>query len=119
MLLLNLEGSFHFAAVEDLERTVREVMERQVRVIVLRMRRLHLLGSTGVSALKNIFEDASRAGITVLVCGITEEVSQTLEAAGLETPAGSDPAFPACEALFESTRQALDVANSIATAGDS
>jgi hypothetical protein len=67
---------------------------------------LHLLAGAGVAALNRIIERAEELGATVLLCGITEETSQSLESPELTATLRPDQTFLADNALFASTRQA-------------
>lgn len=109
--LVNVEGALYFGAVEDLERNVEEILERGVKVIILRVRHMHLLASTGVTALEGLVTRADQMGVTVLLCGITHEIEPTLASSGLETLVGSNRIFKASDTLFESTHRALHEAN--------
>ena len=50
-------------------------------------------------------------GVTVLLCGITDEIEATLASSGLDTLVGSGRIFKASDTLFESTHRALREAN--------
>jgi anti-anti-sigma factor len=97
-----------------LERHVEEILEKEVKVIILRVRHMHLLASTGVTALEGLVMRAEQRGTTVLLCGVTDEVEATLASSGLKALVGPRRTFRATNTLFESTHQALRLATSIA-----
>lgn len=113
--LINVEGALYFGAVEDLERHVEEILEKEVKVIILRVRHMHLLASTGVTALEGLVMRAEQRGTTVLLCGVTNELEATLASSGLEALVGPRRTFRATDTLFESTHQALRLATSLAS----
>ena len=113
--LINVEGTLYFAAVDELEDSLQALLETGVKVMILRVRRLHLLASTGVLALKRIVTRARQVDATVLICGVTDEVNEILESSGLKSVAVADPIFRASDILFESTNQALRRAREIVT----
>jgi len=112
--LINVEGALYFGAVEDLERHVEEILEEAVKVIILRVRHMHLLASTGVTALEGLVLRAEQLGTTVLLCGVTNEIETTLASSGLKSLVGTSRTFKATDTLFESTHQALQVATRLA-----
>ncbi len=111
--LINVEGALYFGAVEDLEQHVEEILQRGVQVIILRVRHMHLLASTGVTALEGLITRAEQLGTTVLLCGVTDEIETTLTSSGIESMVGSKRTFKASETLFEATHEALQYASTI------
>jgi len=58
MAVINVEGPLYFAAVQDLEDRITEMIDAGVKIIVLRLRRMHLLASSGdicLSIVKSFF----------------------------------------------------------------
>jgi len=113
--LINVEGTLYFAAVDDMEDRLRALLQTGVKVLILRVRRLHLIASTGVISLRRIVTSANDLGATVLICGVTEEVAEILVSSGFESPAEVEPVFRASSTLFESTSQAMRRAREIIT----
>jgi len=111
--LINVEGTLYFAAVDDMETKLRALLQTGVKVLILRVRRLHLLASTGVIALRRIVTSARDSGATVLICGVTEEVGEILASSDFASHAEVEPVFKASDILFESTSQALRRAREI------
>jgi len=52
--IINIEGDLFFAAVQDLQDQVERILETDIKVLILRFRRTHLLASTGIMALDHI-----------------------------------------------------------------
>ena len=50
--VISVEGSLYFGAVGDLEKALARCQESGVRVLILRLRQMHHMGSTGVTALR-------------------------------------------------------------------
>jgi SulP family sulfate permease len=76
-------------------------------VAILRLRRVRLLDSTGVTALERIAANARRRNTQVMLCGVREDVAAVLESSGVDQRIGRDNIFKADDALFESTQAAL------------
>jgi anti-anti-sigma regulatory factor len=63
-----------------------------------------------------VVTDANRAGTRVLICGVREEVEQTLHSSGVDSLIGAEGIFRASDVLFASTQQALARAEEIVLA---
>jgi sulfate permease, SulP family len=113
LAIINVEGSLYFAAVENLEEQVFQVLQAGTKVIVLRVRSAHLLASTGASALRDLILRARALGAEILICGADDTLLATLEAAGLANLLGPSHLFRASEVLFQSTRAALERAEEL------
>lgn len=105
--IVNIEGDLYFGAVEDLQNQIEKILETDLRVLILRFRRTHLLASTGIMALDQLIRTARKKRVKVLFCGIREEVLEPLMAAGVTTAIGQSNVFIAQNQLFESTQHAL------------
>lgn len=111
--IVNIEGDLYFAAVEDLQERIKKILETNLKVLILRFRRTHLLASTGVMALERLVKTARDKGVVVLFCGLHEEILKPLEDAGIMDVVGESHTFHANRHLFESTQRALEEAKLI------
>ncbi|MEO8016649.1 MAG: SulP family inorganic anion transporter, partial [Pseudomonadota bacterium] len=87
VLVYRVEGPFFFGAAEKLERTLERV-QLGVETIVIRLGRVPFMDATGVSALAEIVQRFQRRRVRVLLCGIHDELRQTLAAGGVTTLVG-------------------------------
>jgi sulfate permease, SulP family len=111
--IVNVEGDLYFAAVEGLMDQIDHILETNLKVLILRFRRTHLLASTGILALNQIIRSARRKGVKVLFCGIHDEIEEPLESAGILRTIGSPNIFKAGKQLFISTQNALEKAKEL------
>jgi SulP family sulfate permease len=111
--IVNIEGDLYFAAVQDLQTEVEKVLGTDIKVLILRFRRTHLLASTGVMALDRLVRTAKDKNVEVLFCGIQKDVLEPLEAAGLTEIVGDSHIFHASYKIFDSTQSALKEAKRI------
>lgn len=111
--IINVEGDLYFAAAEDLQEQILEILETDVRVLILRFRRTHLLASTGIVVIDQLLRAARIKGVEILFCGIREETYEPLKTAGLVDLIGESHIFTAGDTLFDSTQHALKKARSI------
>ncbi len=113
IVIVNVEGDLYFAAVEDLQNQLENILDTGIRVLILRFRRTHLLASTGVMALDRLVKSAYAKGVHILFCGIHPEVRQPLESAGVTEMLGDEKIFFARSELFQSTQMAMKKAKQI------
>ncbi len=111
--IINIEGDLYFAAAEDLRAQIEKVLATEIKILILRFRRTHLLASTGIMALNQIIKSARDNGIEILLCGVQEETYEPLKTAGLTDRIGDSRIFFAKDTLFASTQSALKEAKNI------
>lgn len=111
--IVNVEGDLFFAAVEGLMDQIDRILETDLKVLILRFRRTHLLASTGIMALSQIIRTTKEKGVEVLFCGVHDEIEEPLESAGILRAVGPSHIFKAGDRLFSSTQSALVKAKEI------
>ncbi len=111
--IVNIEGDLYFAAVEELRKQIEQILETDLKVLILRFRRTHLLGSTGVMALERLIKSAGKKGVRIIFCGLQEDIREPLYSAGVTDTIGEKNIFSADGQLYRSTQQALDKARDI------
>ncbi|MBI5305283.1 MAG: SulP family inorganic anion transporter [Chloroflexi bacterium] len=111
--IIHVEGTLYFGAADELERRLDALFQSGVKVVILRLRRVHHLASTGIIALERIAASAKRNGARVILCGVRTNLIATLQSAGVVTLFGRENIFEANDMLFESTRAALQRAKQI------
>lgn len=113
VVLINLEGDFYFAAVDDLDYELMQCITDETRVVVLRMKRLRAVGSSAMTMLDHFHELLGKKSITLMVCGIEDELRRILTASGLRDKLGEQNIFYADNRIFQSTELALARARSL------
>jgi SulP family sulfate permease len=111
--IINIEGDLYFAAVEDMQSQVERVLNTDLKVLILRFRRTHLLASTGIMALDHLIKSARDKGVHILFCGIQKETYELLESSGLTSIIGESSIFTAKDILFYSTHAAIEKAKTL------
>jgi sulfate permease, SulP family len=111
--IINIEGDLYFGAVSDLEAAMDKLLTAGIKVMILRIRRMRRLASTGVSALQWSIITARRQGTEILICGVTPQAMPILDSTGISALVGKENIFPGSDVLFRSTREALDRAQEI------
>jgi len=82
VLVYKVEGPFFFGAVENFERAL-AFTHTDPRVLILRLRWVPFMDSTGVQALEAASEDLKRRGVRVMITGANARVAAKLDKAGV------------------------------------
>jgi anti-anti-sigma factor len=99
--LLTLTGRLDTEAAEELEQQCRQLIERQLRTLIVNVGTLDYFSSAGVRILLGTGKSLqSKGGKLVLVAG-AGPVRQILELVGLEKT------FPLCDTVDEAAKQAI------------
>lgn len=114
--IVDVEGDLYFAAAEDLADEIHSIMNSEIEVLVLRLRRTRLVASTAIRILEGIQNKAELNGTTIVLSGVSEKTLTMLRDAGLADQIGGENIFPATEVPYHATRQALRKAQSTAEA---
>lgn len=106
--IMNLTGPLFFAAAGELESALdRLVRDREVRVIILRMRQAQNLDVTTASVLESTGSKLEKEGKTLLLLGMRREAMQLLKETGIAERLGRENLFPAQPGWFTALELAL------------
>ena len=108
--VLNVEGNLSFGAVNELEDCINRCKQAGVKVLVLRMRRMRGLSSTGITTLQGVLISAQKAGMTILLSGVSPKTRTILNTSKINQLIGEANIFGSTEILFDATRQAVEQA---------
>jgi SulP family sulfate permease len=114
--VLNLQGEMFFAAAEELERKLREMLDDNTRFLVVRVREAYNLDATMAESFGNVARDARKRGGRLILCGVQPGMYGTLERAGVLERIGRENVFAHEDAVLASTRRALAWAQGLAKA---
>jgi SulP family sulfate permease len=88
ILMFSLAGELFFGSApvlgEHLD-TVEKRAEPGVRVVVLRVKRVRNLDAVCLALIESFFERLEARGVTLLLCGVREDLARVLRSNGLET----------------------------------
>lgn len=106
--IIHVEGELFFGAAELFEDEVRRLAhDKNIRVVILRMKNARHLDATAVMALEALLKFLRADNRLLLVSGATDEVMSVLGRSGLLDLIGCDCVFQAEENLTAATRKAL------------
>ena len=89
-----IDGPFFFGLASRFEELEKMKKIGEVKVRIIRMRRVPFIDSTGVNNLRNLCERTRKRGVTVILSGVTEKVQSTLVKFGVDKEIGVDNIFP-------------------------
>ncbi|MFN3360066.1 MAG: SulP family inorganic anion transporter [Pseudanabaenaceae cyanobacterium] len=94
-----VDGPMFFGAAERFVTFLRD--EPEVRYLILRMRFVPSMDTTGLVALEDIYHDLKRRGCKLLLSGLQTEVRKLLERTGLLDQIGSENCFESTDAAVQ------------------
>jgi SulP family sulfate permease len=106
-VILNLEGSLHFAAVEEFEVKVMQVIKTEIPNIILRFRRTDDIGSSGIMALKRLKIEAEKRGIILYFCGLSQELMQVFQDADLSGMGHNKTLYSRQKVVYSSEKEII------------
>jgi SulP family sulfate permease len=92
-VIYSIDGPLFFGAAEMLEKTLRRTQSK-VHTVVIRMRRVPFMDTTGLTALDEIVADFQRHGTRVVLCEVRANVLEKLRRAGILDRIGSSGVYP-------------------------
>ena len=111
--IVDVEGDLYFAAAEDLADEIHRIMDSEIKVLILRMRRTRLVASTAITILEGIQNKADANGTKIVLSGVSDKTMTMLRDSGLADQIGDEHIFPATDIPYHATRRALRKAQSL------
>mgnify|MGYP001161906477 CR=1 FL=1 len=107
-LVYEINGPFFFGAAEMFKDTVGRIDDRP-RVLVLRMRRVPAIDSTGIHALRELMRSCRKDGVLVVLSGVQPQPREALARSGLIEEVGEENVFDHIDAALNRARAYLGV----------
>ncbi len=95
-----VDGPLFFGAAERFATFLRD--EPEVKYLILRLRFVPNMDTTGLVALEDIYHDLERRGCRLILSGLQPEVEHLLERSGLLAHIGADNCFETTDAAIHS-----------------
>jgi SulP family sulfate permease len=103
--VFEINGPFFFGAAHKFKESIKFI-ENKPRVLIIRMRHVPVIDTTGIHALEDVFKEATKAGMVFILSGLQPEVYKELEHSGLLNKIGKNNV---CKAIDESLHRAEDI----------
>jgi anti-anti-sigma factor len=107
VVFLSLEGDLFFGVADELQTQLTRVVGSEVRVIILRLKRTHMIDATVLSVLDQFAANMRERDRHVLLCGVRPELHDKLRAHGLANTIGEDNILETQFGVFTSAKAAL------------
>ena len=107
VIFLQVEGDLFFAVADELEDHLAGLARSEVRVVILRLKRLHSIDVTVLEVLERFTQQMQERGGQVILCGIRTDVMDVLRRFGLVDLIGRDNVFYTGFGVFDSAKRAL------------
>ena len=88
-----IDGPFFFGLASRFEE-LEQMKKSDIKVRIIRMRKVPFIDSTGVNNLRNLCERTRKRGVTVILSGVTDKVRASLEKFGVDKEIGAENIFP-------------------------
>lgn len=88
-----IDGPFFFGLASKIDEVDR-IRRKEIKVRVIRMRKVPFIDSTGLNNLRNLWMRSSKVGITLVLSGVKENVRQSIEKAGFDKEVGPKNILP-------------------------
>jgi SulP family sulfate permease len=105
-LVFEIDGPFFFGAVETFKETLRQIAERP-RVLIIRMRHVGALDSTGMHALKDVVRRSRRDGAVVLLADVRDQPLAAIMGSSMMDEFGPNTVFGSIEDALAAARTLL------------
>lgn len=106
VVVYEIDGPFFFGAAEKFRETLGQVATRP-KVLIVRLRKVPAMDSTGVHALRQVIRQATRDGVLVLLSGVHAQPLVVLERAGVLDDLGADAVFSDVDEALNRARSHL------------
>jgi sulfate permease, SulP family len=110
ILIFALEGELFFGSAADMEKHLETIQGRltgEVRVVVLRLKRVRNHDAVCLERLDRFVAEAGRRGVVVLLCGVRGSLNRMLRKSGIEERLGTDRIFRERDVIMTSTLEAV------------
>ena len=102
--IYEITGPFFFGAAQSYKETLKQIAGDS-KVLILRMRYVPFIDSTGISNFQEVIRDFKSRKVTVIISGARPGVRETLESCGLSAIIGNDLI---CDNFGEAVRKASE-----------
>jgi sulfate permease, SulP family len=108
VLVYEITGPFFFGAAETFRETLGQIASKP-KVLIIRMRDVGALDSTGIHALKDVIRRTRRDGATVLLADVHTQPLAALSASPVMDELGPGGVFPSIDKALVHARGLLGV----------
>lgn len=112
--VINLIGALYFGALSEHRRDLERIVHAEPRAVVLRLRRVTNIDSSGLADLESLHAHLDEHGIPMTVCGVDDRLLRTLERAGFIDRVGRQNVVASKDLVFNSIATSVERAEHLA-----
>jgi len=105
--ILSIKGNLYFATLKKMERSLPKPTECDHPIVVLRMRNISSIGSTGINVLTRYKEQLQKCDGKLYLTGVSDELCAELERSGAIEVFTREAILPPTDVIFESMERAI------------
>ncbi len=114
---LQIEGNLFFASADDLQdRFIRVLAQKEIRVLILRLKRTHMVDATVMHTLEAFARQMRGEGRHLILCGLRPRMCERMIAYGLDGVIGRENLIVSGEQPFDAARAAVKRAHTLVDA---
>ncbi|MEM9915554.1 MAG: SulP family inorganic anion transporter [Planctomycetota bacterium] len=114
IVFLQVEGNLFFAAADDLQDRFNQMLaERDVAVVILRLKRTHLVDATIMHVIEQFAHQMQEENRHVILCGLRQRMYDRMQTYGLIDDLGEDNVYVSGGEPFRSAKQAVERARDL------
>ncbi|MEO1236014.1 MAG: SulP family inorganic anion transporter [Planctomycetota bacterium] len=113
IVFLQVEGNLFFAAADDLQDRFNDLLASPVRVVILRLKRTHLVDATIMHVVEQFVGQLREDGRQLILCGLRPRMYDRMRSYGLVDDLGEDNVFVSDGEPFSSAKRAVERARSL------
>ncbi|NIA14623.1 MAG: STAS domain-containing protein [Nitrospiraceae bacterium] len=114
IVVVNVIGAMYFGSMDEHQRRIMSVIDFGPRAVVLRLRRVVSIDSSGLAVLETVCERLRVNGIPLVLCGVDEKLGAILRRSGLIGRIGSENVIASRDLVFNSIEASVALAESLA-----
>ncbi len=117
IVFLQVEGNLFFAAADDLQDRLNDLLTSEVRVVILRLKRTHLVDATIMHVIEQFARQMKSDGRSLILTGLRPRMFDRMDEYGLVNDVGRENVFVSGDEPFCAAKAAVERARQI-VAGD-
>lgn len=92
--IYEIDGPFFFGLANKLDELDRDIKKDNIKVRIIRMRKVPFMDSTGLNNLRNLYKRSNKEGVQIILSGVNPNVHDYIKKAGFSNELGEEYIFP-------------------------
>ena len=113
IVFLQVEGNLFFAAADDLQDRFNDLLASDARVVILRLKRTHLVDATIMHVIEQFARQLREDGRQLILTGLRPRMFDRMQDYGLIDDVGADNVFVSNDEPFRAAKSAVERARAL------